>query len=104
MGATNVLIEEGTTKVGQTREQFASINAAMSQLEKDMQSIGASSNDQSDAVNRAGDTVRSFGEVFKESRKLADSSLSAGRELAEQAAILKAGVNVRAESRMHHAA
>ena len=104
MGATNVLIEEGTTKVGHTREQFASINAAMSQLEKDMQSIGASSNDQSDAVNRAGDTVRSFGEVFKESRKLADSSLSAGRELAEQAAILKAGVNVRAESRMHHAA
>ena len=91
MNTTNALIEKGTAKVRRTEDQFSNIGRAMQQLAEDVSSVGQSSDAQREAVDRAVETVGHFSASFRESQQIADASLNAGRELAEQASILSDG-------------
>lgn len=85
MGKTNVLIEEGTSKVHNTKDQFVQIDTAMQKLEDYMQSVRHSSQEQREAVDDVGRTVSQFSASFKESQRITDASLDADTQLAAQA-------------------
>lgn len=89
MDETSSYIDAGTTAADEANEQFRQINAAIAELEAGLSRVGASSQSQTVAIERAAGTINEFEQNFGETERLSRGCFEAGQELSNKARAMR---------------